>query len=156
MRALPFVVLPLLFWFGCRRDDGAVEAPASAAAAAASPEPTAPASAAPAPAVSAEPFSPRKVDLIEPAMGTEVHFVAYTAPSLDEGAIRGAMTRAHAEIVRVESVMTSWRDTSEIGRVNLGAGTSVGVSDETITVLEKSRWAGDLSGGVFDITFHAL
>jgi thiamine biosynthesis lipoprotein len=150
------ILLPLLVGFGCRRDDGAVEAPASATAATASAQPTPTASAPPAPAVSAEPFTPHKVDLIEPAMGTEVHFVAYTTPSLDEGAIRSAMTRAHAEIVRVESVMTSWRDTSEIGRVNVGAGSAVSVSDETIAVLEKSRWAGDLSGGVFDITFHAL
>jgi thiamine biosynthesis lipoprotein len=85
-----------------------------------------------------------------------VHFVAYTTPSLDESTIRGAMARAHAEIVRVESVMTSWRDTSDIGRINVGAGSPVGVSEETISVLQKSRWAGDLSGGVFDITFHAL
>jgi thiamine biosynthesis lipoprotein len=161
-RALAFVLLPLQLGSGCRHDDRAVEAPASAAAASASAKPAAPvsrASAAPepsTPAANAEPFSPRKVDLILPAMGTEVHFVAYTTPLLDEGAIRSAMARAHAEIVRVESVMTSWRDTSDIGRVNVGAGTEVSVSDETIAVLEKSRWAADLSGGVFDITFHAL
>jgi thiamine biosynthesis lipoprotein len=156
-RALAFVLLPLHLGSGCRHDDRAVEAPASATPASAAPASAAAAaassSAAPA---NAEPFSPRKVDLIEPAMGTEVHFVAYTTPLLDEAVIRSAMTRAHAEIVRVESVMTSWRDTSDIGRVNVGAGTAVSVSDETIAVLEKSRWAADLSGGVFDITFHAL
>jgi thiamine biosynthesis lipoprotein len=52
--------------------------------------------------------------------------------------------------------MTSWRDTSEIGQVNLGAGRPVKVSRETLEVLKKSRWAGDISEGVFDITFHAL
>ncbi len=38
----------------------------------------------------------------------------------------------------------------------MSAGKAVPVSDETLAVLEKSRWAGDLSFGVFDITFHAL
>jgi thiamine biosynthesis lipoprotein len=89
-------------------------------------------------------------------MGTEIHFVAYTAPELDEAKIRGAMRAAHAEIVRVEGLMTSWRDTSDVGRVNASAGAPTTVSAETFGVLDKSRWAGDVSGGVFDITFHAL
>jgi thiamine biosynthesis lipoprotein len=89
-------------------------------------------------------------------MGTEVHFVAYVSPSMSETAIRAAMKKAHEEIVRVENLMTSWRDTSEIGQVNLGAGRPIKVSNETLEVLEKSRWAGDISHGVFDITYHAL
>jgi thiamine biosynthesis lipoprotein len=154
-RAIALVLFPLNLGPGCHRDDGARAAPASAATAAIAPVPAAlpSTSGAPAPAVQS---TPQKIDFIEPAMGTEVHFVAYTTPSLDESTIRGAMARAHAEIVRVESMMTSWRDTSDIGRINVGAGTPVGVSEETISVLQKSRWAGDLSGGVFDITFHAL
>ena len=99
---------------------------------------------------------PAKVDFVEPAMGTEVHFVAYVTPRLDETAIRAAMKKAHEEIVRVENLMTSWRDTSDIGRVNVGAGHRIDVSEETLQVLKKSRWAGDISGGMFDITFHAL
>jgi thiamine biosynthesis lipoprotein len=102
------------------------------------------------------PFTPRKVDLEEPAMGTEVHFVAYTTRELGEGAIKDAMNRALVEIRRVETVMTSWRDTSEVGQINVGAGSPVVVSNETIAVLKKARWASELSGGVFDITFHAL
>jgi len=66
------------------------------------------------------------------------------------------MKKAHAEIVRIENLMTSWRDASEIGQINVGAGHPVKVSDETIEVLKKSRWAGDISEGVFDVTFHAL
>ncbi|HEX3597207.1 MAG TPA: FAD:protein FMN transferase, partial [Polyangiaceae bacterium] len=102
------------------------------------------------------PFTPRKVDLIEPAMGTEVHFVAYTTRELGESAIHTAMERALGEIRRIEGVMTSWRDSSEVGQINANAGNPVTVSDETITVLQKARWASELSGGVFDITFHAL
>ncbi|HEX7671728.1 MAG TPA: FAD:protein FMN transferase [Polyangiaceae bacterium] len=110
----------------------------------------------PAASSAAPPPWPAKVDFVEPAMGTEVHFVSYVTPKLDEDAIREAMKKAHAEIVRIENLMTSWRDTSEIGQINLGAGHPVKVSAETIEVLKKSRWAGDISEGVFDITFHAL
>lgn len=110
----------------------------------------------PAASVTPPPPWPAKVDLALPAMGTEVHFVSYVTPKLDQDAIREAMKKAHAEIVRIENLMTSWRDTSEIGQINLGAGRPVKVSDETIEVLKKSRWAGDISEGVFDITFHAL
>jgi thiamine biosynthesis lipoprotein len=89
-------------------------------------------------------------------MGTEVHFVAYTTARLDEARVRDAMRRAHAEIVRVERAMTSWRNDSEVGQINESAGKPVHVSDETLGVIEKSLWAGKMSGGVFDITFHAL
>jgi thiamine biosynthesis lipoprotein len=107
-------------------------------------------------AVPAGPFATEKVDLQEPAMGTLVHFVAYTTPTMDGGKIRDAMRSALGEIVRIENVMTSWRATSEIGQINLAPGTPVKASDETIEVIQKARWSSELSGGVFDISFHAL
>ncbi len=108
------------------------------------------------PTKAAAPFATEKVDFTAPAMGTEVHFVAFTTPKLDAPSIRAAMERAHAEIKRIEGIMTSWRDDSEVGQINLHAGQPVKVSDETIDVIEKSKWSGDISSGVFDITFHAL
>jgi thiamine biosynthesis lipoprotein len=105
-------------------------------------------------------FTPKRGDFNGQAMGTQVHFVAYTTPQLGEAKLDEAMRAAHQELLRIETLMTSWRDTSEIGQVNLAArqegGKPVHVSDETFSVLEKSRWAGDVSGGTFDITFHAL
>jgi FAD:protein FMN transferase len=154
-RRLPsvsIVTLCLGLSFACHRE----RAEAAPPAASTGPGVVVAPSGTPSASAAAPAFVPQKVDFVEPAMGTEVHFVAYTTPSLDESAIRAVMTRAHAEIVRVEGVMTSWRDTSEIGQINVHAGSPVTVSDETIDVLQKSRWAGDLSGGVFDITFHAL
>ncbi|HVW26774.1 MAG TPA: FAD:protein FMN transferase [Polyangiaceae bacterium] len=144
-----------------RHSDDGTRAPASVTLPSAAPAGSGPAasaqtaapSAAPAPAA---PFQPRKVDLIEPAMGTEVHFVAYTTREVGEQAIHDAMNRALAEIRRIEAVMTSWKDTSEVGQINVGAGSPVAVSNETIRVIEKAQWASKLSGGVFDITFHAL
>jgi thiamine biosynthesis lipoprotein len=143
-------------------DDGTRATSASALASTAlpvAPEPSSASTAsppAPAPAAPEAPFQTRKVELIQGAMGTEVHFVSYTTRELGEAAIRDAMNRALAEIRRIETVMTSWRDTSDVGRINVGAGSPVVVSNETITVIEKARWASELSGGVFDITFHAL
>jgi len=102
------------------------------------------------------PFAPKRVDLVLPAMGTEVHFVAYTTPALDETTIHDAMVKAHAEIVRIQNVMTSWRADSEVGQINAHPGEPVKVGPETLEVIEKARWSSDLSGGVFDITFHAL
>jgi len=154
------LVLPLAACSPRHAEDGARATSASALTSTAAPSAVAPpppasvvASAAP---PTEAPFAPRKVDLKEPAMGTEVHFVAYTTRELGETAIREAMLRAHAEIKRVEGVMTSWHDTSEIGQINANAGSPVPVSDETMEVLEKARWASQISGGVFDITFHAL
>src|SRR5881394_3594061 len=115
------VAAGLTLSFSCNRGDEARAAPSASARV-------------PAPAASASPSAsatPTKVDFVEPAMGTEVHFVAYATPALGEAKIRDAMRRAHAEIVRIEGIMTSWRDDSDIGRVNKAAGTAVAVSDET-------------------------
>ncbi len=108
------------------------------------------------PAVPAAVTTPRKVDVIERAMGTEIHLIAYTSPETDEPAVRGAMRRALAEIRRLESLMTTWRDDSEIARVNQQAGSFVKVSPETLEVVEKSLWAGKLSEGTFDISFEVM
>jgi thiamine biosynthesis lipoprotein len=129
----------------CRREDSA-RAETTPAPVAAKPS----ASEAPAP------FVPKKGDFNASAMGTNVHFIAYTTPELGEAKLDAAMQAALHEIERIEGLMTSWRDTSEIGRVNLSQGRPTHVSDETYRVLEKSRWASELSDGKFDVTFHAL
>jgi thiamine biosynthesis lipoprotein len=139
----------LLLCVSCNRPDATRAEPVPSVTVAASAR-------SPAPEPQARPRVPSKVDFVEPAMGTEVHFVAYTTERLDESTIRDAMRRAHAEIVRVEGLMTSWRNDSEVGQINENAGKPVVVSDETIGVIEKSIWAGKISDGVFDITFHAL
>src|ERR1041385_3669199 len=144
---LLIAALGLALSFSCKREDGARVAPTVVPHAS---------SGALAPSASEGARPATKVDFVEPAMGTEVHFVAYTSPKLDEAAIHAAMQRAHAEILRIESVMTSWRADSEIGRINKAAGSPVQVSDETAFVIDKSLWAGKISGGMFDISFHAL
>jgi thiamine biosynthesis lipoprotein len=89
-------------------------------------------------------------------MGTSVTFVAFTNARVDEAAARAAMVRALEEMRRLETLMSEWRDDSEIGRVNAHAGEPVPVSPETLDVVQKGLWAGKISGGVFDITFQAM
>ncbi len=108
------------------------------------------------PAAAAPPFAPVKVELHEVAMGTGVTFVAFTTPRVDEAAARAAMTKALAEIGRLEALLSEWREDSEIGRVNRQPGEWVKLGPESLDVIEKGLWAGSISGGVFDITFQAM
>jgi thiamine biosynthesis lipoprotein len=88
------------------------------------------------------------------AMGTEVRMSAATD---DEAGVARAMEAAFAEIRRLETMMTTWRDDSEVSRINAQAGIApVKVSDETLEVIEMAQRASALSGGAFDITFYAL
>lgn len=97
-----------------------------------------------------------KVERQERAMGTTLHFVAYTTPTTDEAQTRAAMDAAIAETLRLEALLSEWQQSSEIGRINARAGEWVTVGPETMTVLQKGVWAGAVSGGTFDITFQVL
>jgi thiamine biosynthesis lipoprotein len=105
----------------------------------------------------AAPAAPRRIALEEKAMGTHVLLAAFTSDAMDEAAIRPRLEEALAEIRRLESLMTTWRDDSEISRINAAAGErAVEVSAESLTVIDKSLWISKASGGVFDITFEAM
>lgn len=127
---------------------------AAPAAAAAPPSASAaPPSAAPAPSA---PFKPTKVEVQDEAMGTSLHFIAYTTATVDEAQTRGAIAKAIAEIRRLEALLSEWKTDSQIGQVNAHAGEWVQVGPEAAAVVERGLWAGKLSGGSFDITFQAL
>lgn len=102
-------------------------------------------------------FEPKKVVLEDKAMGTHVVITTYTTPKLDEATIRPKLEKALAEIRRLERLMTTWRDDSEISRVNQAAGKqAVVVGPETFEVIQKSLWVAEKSEGVFDISFEAM
>ncbi len=104
-----------------------------------------------------KPSAPVRVVLEEKAMGTQVVLAAYTSEALDEKTLREKLKKAHAEIKRLELLMTTWRDDSEISRVNAAAGKKpVEVGPESLAVIQKSIWIGEKSRGVFDITFEAM
>ena len=123
--------------------------PLSSAAAAAVPPPPPP----PAPPKG----TPTRVAVEEKAMGTHLLLAAYTSAAHDEAALRGSFAKAFAEIRRLEGLMTTWRDDSEVSRINAAAGQgAVAVGPETLAVIEKSVWMSQRSEGVFDITFEAM
>ena len=88
------------------------------------------------------------------AMGTSITFKIWTDR---EVAARAAMEDALAEIKRIEAMMTTWSETSEVSKINAAAGGApVPVSPELIDVLDGARAIHDASEGVFDITFYGL
>ncbi len=121
---------------------------------AAKPRPTAPSTSA-SESVTPE-FEPKKVEHRATAMGTTITLISYTSPTVDEPKTRQAMEHAIEELIKLENLMTSWRDDSEVGAINRGAGTFVKVSPDTRRVIEKSLWAGKVSNGTFDITFKTM
>jgi thiamine biosynthesis lipoprotein len=120
------------------------------------PEPEGRSSTSPAPALP-PPFTPQKVSLEDKAMGTHVLITTYTTRELDEKAIRPKLQKAVDEIRRLERLMTTWRDDSEISRINQAAGkAAVAVGPETFEVIKKSLEVAEKSDGVFDISFESM
>src|SRR5690606_2349476 len=103
-----------------------------------------------------EKFEATKVQVTNSAMGTNVTMIAYTNPSLSESRIRQATSSAMAEIRRLEALMSSWQSDSDVSRINAAPGKFVHVSPETLEVIQKGLWAGEISAGTFDITFQTL
>ena len=98
-----------------------------------------------------------KVTAESSAMGTRLNFTALTSDRVDEAHVRAAIERAIQEIRRLESLMTTWKDDSEVSRINQSAGKApVRVGPETLDVIAKSLWISELSGGVFDISFEVM
>jgi FAD:protein FMN transferase len=88
------------------------------------------------------------------AMGTEVSFAVFTT---DDVNAQRAIGDAISEIRRLEKMMTTWSDDSEVSLINKNAGIKpVPVSPETIEVLDAAQRSSKLSGGAFDVTFYAL
>jgi FAD:protein FMN transferase len=101
--------------------------------------------------------APERITVEDQVMGTHLTLAAYTDAAHDEAALRAIFREATAEIRRLEGLMTTWREDSEVSRVNAAAGKrAVAVGPETLAVIEKSVWMSERSEGVFDITFEAM
>ncbi|HTV19203.1 MAG TPA: FAD:protein FMN transferase [Polyangiaceae bacterium] len=88
-------------------------------------------------------------------MGTRCTIAAFHD---DEAEFDQAVNRALAEIARLDAMMTTWTESSEVSRINAGAGSGdvVALSPETYQVLDRSLWIARESGGAFDITIGAF
>ncbi len=96
----------------------------------------------------------RTVQKSETIMGTEVTItVVALSPEEGESVIDAGM----AELRRLDAMMSLYKDTSEITKVNLAAGKGpVHVSPEMIEVVEHAMEVSRLSDGVFDVTIGPL
>src|SRR5215468_5125734 len=85
------------------------------------------------------------------AMGTYIHITIWGND--DEKAV-AAIDEAFGKFERIDKLMTTWTDTSEVSRINLaaGSGKAVEVSPELISVLERASEDSKMSNGAFDIT----
>jgi thiamine biosynthesis lipoprotein len=96
---------------------------------------------------------PVRIERKAPAMGTLLHFIAYAS---DAPAGQLAIDAAIAEMQRLETSLSEWQATSDVGRVNAGAGSWVDVGPDALDVIDRALWAGKISDGAFDITFQAM
>lgn len=88
------------------------------------------------------------------AMGTRVTVSIWT--DNEQSAARGA-TAVFDEFRRIDRLMTSWLDDSDVSRINAAAGaTPVPVGDEVLQVIARAQTMARASGGAFDITVGAF
>jgi len=96
----------------------------------------------------------RTVQKTETIMGTDVT-ITVVGRSTEEG--EAAIEAGMAELRRLDAMMSLYKDTSEITKVNLAAGKEpVKVSPEMIEVVEQAAEISRLSDGVFDVTIGPL
>lgn len=104
----------------------------------------------------APPEPVEKIDFQDTAMGTNVHFIAYSNAEVGSVKVRAAITAALAEMRRLEAVLSEWRPDSEVGQINSHPEQWVKVGPETFAVISRALSEGKASGGAFDITFQAM
>jgi len=82
-------------------------------------------------------------------MGTMVEI---TAVAPNETLAQAALTAGFQEIRRIEALISTWIETSELSRVNHAAGREpVGVSDETFALLARALEIAEYTEGGFNI-----
>ncbi len=101
--------------------------------------------------------SPKKHLVSSPTLMVLGTFAHIYVECSDESAGRTAIERAKDAIARVDSLMSVYREDSELSRVNRLAATEPQlVSAETFMVIQESLRYSELSGGAFDITVAPL
>jgi thiamine biosynthesis lipoprotein len=98
--------------------------------------------------------SARVVERTGVAMGSELRLTSWT---VDEVAARAAFQAVFAEFERLEGLMSTWRPSSDVVRINAAAGVqAVAVAPDVRDVLRQARQISDWTDGTFDVTFGAL
>ena len=105
--------------------------------------------AAPAAAETAEPD--HKITYAHRAMGTVVRLTLWTD---DEERAAAARRAVFDEFDRVDELMSSWREDSDVSKINAAAGSNawIQVNPEVFDVIDRALKMSRRSGGAFDIT----
>ena len=86
-------------------------------------------------------------------MDTDVAITVYAPPADSSARIHQDIERAFAAFNRIDSLMSSYRDDSEVAKINRrAAGEAVPITAAMDSVVQTSLWASRLSAGAFDIT----
>ena len=95
-----------------------------------------------------------RVGQAETLMGT---LVEITAEGRDHKLVKARVALAFEEVRRVDRLMSTFREDSELSRINRAAGVApVQVSPEVLEAIERSLEVSRLSDGAFDISYAAL
>jgi thiamine biosynthesis lipoprotein len=87
------------------------------------------------------------------SMGTRVTVSLWTQNETE--AVRAAAL-VFDEFRRIDELMTTWRESSDVSRINAAAGgPPVVVAREVITVIQRAQQVARTTGGAFDITVGA-
>ena len=87
-------------------------------------------------------------------MGTRVSVELWHGDAM---AARACSENVFAEIRRIEALMSTYIDDSEISRINDNAAVSaVAISDEMALLVERSLYFSRISDGAFDITYASI
>ncbi len=107
-----------------------------------------------APLAVAAPVADKKVLRSDTAMGTRITLTLWTD---DEARAAEAAKLVFDEFRRIDRLMTTWLDDSDVSRINDAAGKSaVRVDPEVIAVLSKAQQVARASRGAFDVTVGAF
>lgn len=102
------------------------------------------------------PEAPIEIPLVQrsrPMMGT-IYQISVVAP---EAQAEPAIDAAFQEIARLEDVLSTWREASEVSAVNAAAGEApVTVGPDTLRIVEVGLDISRRSQGAFDLTWAAL
>lgn len=81
----------------------------------------------------------------------------FTAVSSDQALGKLAITEAIAEISRIEELLSTFKETSQVSEINRFAGiTPVKVDKEVIGLVLRSLKISDITQGAFDITYGSV
>lgn len=81
----------------------------------------------------------------------------FTAVSNNNEIAWTAINAAKKEVIRIESLISSWDDNSETHQINLNAGIKpVKVSSELFQLISRCLKISELSNGYFDISFASI